>query len=138
MRQPTKAQAGDGPAAREIGPLTQTDIVRFAGAGGDFNPLHHDPDFATSAGFSGVIAMGQMHAGMLAGFLSDWLGVEHLREYEIRFAAPVFIGDVLRLSARIVQLERDNDHSIADIELSASRGDDTVATAAAKATVTSA
>uniref|UniRef100_UPI0024B4E4FC MaoC/PaaZ C-terminal domain-containing protein n=1 Tax=Candidatus Protofrankia californiensis TaxID=1839754 RepID=UPI0024B4E4FC len=96
MRQPIRVTIGDTFPAREIGPLTQTDIVRFAGAGGDFNPLHHDPEFVRSTGFPGVISMGQMQAGMLAGWLSDWLGVEHLREFEVRFVAPVFLGDLLR------------------------------------------
>jgi acyl dehydratase len=41
-----------------------------------------------------------MQAGMQAGWLSDWVGAEHLREYEVRFLAPVFPGDVLRLAGR--------------------------------------
>lgn len=71
----TRAQvaldAGQQLETRTIGPITQTDIVRFAGAGGDFNPLHHDPDYARAAGLPGVIAMGQMQAGMLAAWIAD-------------------------------------------------------------------
>ncbi|RFA10493.1 acyl dehydratase [Subtercola boreus] len=89
------------PDARRIGPVTRTDIVRFAGAGGDFNPLHHDPDAARAAGFDDVIAMGQFQAGLLAGYLTDWVGVENLRRLEVRFRAPVRLGDVLELSATV-------------------------------------
>ncbi|WP_010224501.1 MULTISPECIES: MaoC/PaaZ C-terminal domain-containing protein [unclassified Pseudonocardia] len=88
-----------------IGPITRTDIVRFAGAGGDFNPLHHDPEFATSAGFEDVIAMGQMQAGMLAGWLTDWCGVEHLVELETRFRRPVELGEILTFSGEVVAAE---------------------------------
>ena len=59
--------------ARTVGPLTITDIVRFAGAGGDFNPLHHDVEFAARAGFPTVLAHGQLTAGLLAGWVSDLL-----------------------------------------------------------------
>jgi 3-hydroxybutyryl-CoA dehydratase len=127
---------GDSAPDREIGPVTQTDIVRFAGAGGDFNPLHHDPEFVRSSGFPGVIAMGQFQAGVLAGWLTDWLGVEHLREYEVRFAAPVFLGDVLRFSGEIVSITNSGNESLAEVTLSATRGTDPVVTATALVAVT--
>jgi len=136
MRPPIQVRVGDESPAREIGPITQTDIVRFAGAGGDFNPLHHDAEVATSAGFPGVISMGQMQAGMLAALLSDWVGVEHLREYGVRFVAPVFIGDVLRLSGRVVAIDTQERESIATIDLSVTRDGDTVVKGVAKAVVT--
>lgn len=131
MRAPSKTQAGQTIPGREIGPITQTDIVRFAGAGGDFNPLHHDPAFATAAGFPGVLAMGQMHAGMLAAWLTDWLGVEHLREFEVRFVAPVYPGDTLRFSGTVRAIE----DSVADLEMAATRGVDDVIRATARAVV---
>lgn len=135
MRAPTVAEVGDSPVPRDIGPITQTDIIRFAGAGGDFNPLHHDPDFAKASGFSGVISMGQMQAAMLAGLLSDWLGVEHLREYEVRFAAPVFLGDVLHLSGEITAIEQQHSTAVATVELSATRGTEAVVRAGARVVV---
>lgn len=136
MREPIQAQAGDTWFARTIGPVTQTDIVRFAGAGGDFNPLHHDPEFVRSSGFPGVISMGQMQAGMLAGWLSDWFGVEHLREYQVRFVAPVFLGDTLRLCGQVVGIDSQADETVADVRLTVSRdNDETVVTATAKVVV---
>jgi 3-hydroxybutyryl-CoA dehydratase len=132
MRRPHRLSVGDAPETRRIGLITQTHIVRFAGAGGDFNPLHHDPEFATRAGFRGVIAMGQMQAGMLAGFLTDWLGVEHLRELEARFLAPVFLGDVLELSAEVVSI----DGCVAQVRASAEVAGKPVIAATAKAVVT--
>ncbi|WP_243794935.1 MaoC/PaaZ C-terminal domain-containing protein [Saccharopolyspora gloriosae] len=122
MRAPVAVRPGTSLPAREVGPVTQTHVVRFAGAGGDFNPLHHDPEFARSAGFPGVLAMGQMHAGMLAAWLTDWAGVEHLREYEVRFAAPVFLGDTLLFSGEV----RSVDNGLAELQLTATRGEDAV------------
>jgi acyl dehydratase len=80
-------RAGDRSAPRSFGPLTRAEIARFAGAGGDFNPLHLDDEVARLAGFPTVIAMGQLQAGVLAGMLSDWVGVERVRRFEVRFAS---------------------------------------------------
>jgi 3-hydroxybutyryl-CoA dehydratase len=109
VKPPVAALTGTRPATREIGPLTQTDIVRFAGAGGDFNPLHHDPAAASAAGFDGPIAMGQLTAGLLAAWLTDWCGVEHLRELSVRFTAPVRIGDTVLLSGEVGGIEPQSD-----------------------------
>ena len=111
---------GERPAHRILGPLTQTDIVRFAGAGGDFNPLHHDPAAAAAAGFERPIAMGQLTAGLLAGWLTDWCGVENLRSYEVRFIAPFMIGDTVELSGVVVSVEPlEDDYGLALVEIAA-------------------
>jgi len=89
---------------RTVGPVTQTDVVRFAGAGGDFNPLHHDVDFARAAGFDPPIAMGQLTAGLLAAYLTDWCGVEQLRSYDVRFSAPLAIGRTVTMSGTVVSV----------------------------------
>jgi 3-hydroxybutyryl-CoA dehydratase len=121
MRHPQRRLVGERPEARIVGPVTATHIVRFAGAGGDFNPLHHDDAAARAAGFGGVIAMGQLQAGILAGFLSDWVGIEHLRAFEVRFVAPVSVGDVLILSAEVASV--DVAAKTASVVLRASVGD---------------
>ena len=84
-----------------FGPVTQTDIVRFAGAGGDFNPLHHDSEFAQQSGFDAPIAMGQFTAALLSTWLTDWCGVENLRAFSVQFRAPVKIGDTITFAATV-------------------------------------
>ena len=81
------------------GPITRTDIVRYAGASGDFLPLHHDEDIARAAGFPGVFAMGMLPAGMLAASVTDRWGTGAVRRYRIRFREQVWPGDVLSFSA---------------------------------------
>lgn len=137
MRKPVNVEVGDRLPVREIGPVTQTDIVRFAGAGGDFNPLHHDPEFARKAGFATPIAMGQMQAGILAGWLTDWCGVEHLREYEVRFRAAVLPGDVLELSGEVVAITEAGLYSAAQLALEATRDSAPVVSATATIVVRS-
>lgn len=86
---------GSALPSRRVGPLTQTDVLRFAGASGDFNPLHWDPEVARHAGFEAPVLMGQYTAAMMAAWVSDRFGVERLRELEIRFVAPVIVGDTV-------------------------------------------
>lgn len=91
------------PSSFEIitAPVTRTQIVRFAGAGGDFNPMHHDEEFAHAAGQPSVFAMGQLTAAMLGRLAAEWLGRENLRELSVRFTAKVWPGDVLRLTGAV-------------------------------------
>lgn len=131
MTRTRAAAVGDALPERELGPVTQTDVVRFAGAGGDFNPLHHDPAFAGKAGFDGVIAMGQMQAGMLASWLTDWCGVENLRELDVRFRAPVRLGAVLRFSGEVIAVEGHGEARTAALALRAHAGADEVVRATA-------
>jgi acyl dehydratase len=88
-------------AELRVGPVTRTQIVRFAGAGGDFNPIHHDEEFARAAGQPMVFAMGQLQAALLARLAADWLGADKLRSLSVRFTAKVWPGDELLLSATI-------------------------------------
>lgn len=117
MRAPVTIRVGDSPEGRVVGPVSQTDIVRFAGAGGDFNPLHHDPQFVATSGFPAVIAMGQMQAGILAGWLSDTFGVEHVHSFGVRFVAPVFLGDTLTVSGTVTAIAESEDEARADLDL---------------------
>jgi acyl dehydratase len=86
--------------------VTRTQIVRFAGAAGDFNPMHHDEAFARAAGQPGVFAMGQLQAAILASMVAEWLGRENVLGYGVRFRDKVWPGDRLVLSGEVVE-ERD-------------------------------
>ncbi|MDQ3785259.1 MAG: hypothetical protein M3360_10380 [Actinomycetota bacterium] len=81
---------------RTFGPLGRVDIVRYAGASGDFNPIHIDASYARATGAPDVFAMGMLPAGYLAHAASDWLGGPGgFRRFKVRFAARVWPGDLL-------------------------------------------
>src|SRR5258708_39738653 len=73
------------PPEFRFGPVTRTDLVRYAGASGDFNPLHHDEGFAREAGLPMVMAHGMLSAGLLASFVTRWVGAGSGRRYKVRF-----------------------------------------------------
>ena len=81
--------------AREVGPITKTHIVRYAGASGDFNLVHHDDEFARAAGYPGVFSIGMLQAGILAGYATEHLGADNIRRFQVRFREQVWPGDVL-------------------------------------------
>ena len=98
---------GDAPEPRLFGPITRTDIVRYAGASGDFLPLHHDEEQARAAGFPTVFAMGMFQAGLLATFATDWLGAAEIRRFAVRFREQVWPGDVLVCEGKVVDVGPD-------------------------------
>src|SRR5262245_59409479 len=92
-----------GPEAVAIGPLTRTDFVRYQGASGDMNPIHHDEVFARAAGYSAPLAVGMLPAGVLATWATDWLGPENIRRFKVRWREQVWPGDTLRCSGRVAR-----------------------------------
>ena len=93
--------AGSEPAPMVVGPVTRTDIVRYQGASGDMNPVHHDEVFAKAAGFEAPLGVGMFHAGVINTWATDWLGPEHVRRTKMRWKAPVWPGDTLTFSGRV-------------------------------------
>ena len=81
--------------------LTRTQIVQYAGASGDFNPIHHDEMFASkAAGYPSVFAHGMLTMGLTGRLLTDWLGDGVLREFGVRFVKQVWPGDTLTATRR--------------------------------------
>ena len=104
---------------REYGPITRTDIVQYQGASGDFNPIHHDDEFAQSAGYPGAFSVGMLQAGILASFATDWLGPRNVRKFGVQFREQVWPGDQLVCSGKVVG--RDDAAHTVDLELVATR-----------------
>ena len=98
-------------------PLTVTDFVRYQGASGDMNPIHHDPAVALRAGYPGPFAVGMLQAGVLATYVTDWLGAEHIRRFKVRFQEQAWPGDVLTYTGTIVAV----DNETVDVELTVAR-----------------
>ncbi|MFN8026174.1 MAG: MaoC/PaaZ C-terminal domain-containing protein [Acidimicrobiia bacterium] len=101
----------------EIGPITRTDIVRYQGASGDFNPIHHDEDFAQGAGFPSVFSVGMLQAGILGTYATDWLGAANVRKFTVQFREQVWPGDHLVATGKVVKRYEDGGERKVDIDL---------------------
>ena len=107
--------------ARTFGPLSRTDFVRYQGASGDFNPIHHDEEFARSAGFDTVFSVGMLQAGLLATYCTDLLGPANVRRFKTQFREQVWPGDRLIASARVVQVYEADEEPRVDLDITMTR-----------------
>jgi acyl dehydratase len=75
--------------------LTRTDLVRYAGASGDYNPMHHDEILATQAGQPSVFGHGMFSMGLLGTALTDYVGAGNVTHYKVRFSRQTWPGEEL-------------------------------------------
>ena len=93
--------------------LTRDSLVRYAGASGDFNPIHYRDDFAQSVGLDGVLAHGMLTMGAAVQVAVDWVGdAGKVIDYGVRFTKPVFVdaqdGAVLIVTGKIGEIDAEN------------------------------
>ncbi|PWJ27037.1 acyl dehydratase [Branchiibius hedensis] len=91
------------PKPWSVGPITRTDIVRYQGASGDMNPIHHDEPWARASGLPMPLGIGMLQAGLIGTYLSDWLGPDNVRRFRIRFVEQVWPGDTLTMTCEKVE-----------------------------------
>lgn len=94
---------GDALPGVVAGPITRHALGLYAGASGDYNPLHIDADFARQAGMPDVFAHGMLSAAYLARVLTRWVGASAIRCYSVRFTAITHLGDEVRCQARVAE-----------------------------------
>ena len=113
------------------GPLQQIQLTRYAGASGDFNPIHQDHEFAKAAGMSDVFAHGMLSMGFVGQLVTDWAGAGNVRKLGVRFAGIVRLKDTITCRGRVLGKAKD----LVDLEIWAEnqRGEKVVT---GKATVT--
>ena len=119
---------GDIVAERTVH-LTRESLVRYAGASGDFNPIHYRDDVAASVGLPGVLAHGMLTMGIAVSTLGPWLGDSgRITEYGVRFTRPVVVdaetGADLTVIAKAAEV--DAEAGTARIDLTVSFADQTV------------
>jgi acyl dehydratase len=109
--------------------LTRDSLVRYAGASGDFNPIHYRDDVATAVGLPGVLAHGMLTMGLAVQPVVDWVGdPARVIDFQVRFTRPVLVdaaaGANVAVSAKVGQL--DADARVARIDLTVTAAGQTV------------
>ena len=109
--------------------LTRDSLVRYAGASGDFNPIHYRDDFAQSVGLAGVLAHGMLTMGVAVQVAANWVGdAGKVIDYGVRFTKPVFVdaavGAVVVVTGKIGEIDAEN--GIVRIDLSVVYNETTV------------
>src|SRR5215469_12847456 len=103
--------------------LTRTDLVMYAGASGDFNPMHTDEVKAKEAGLPSVFGHGMFSAGFLATALTNYVGIGNLKRYKVRFAKQTWPGETFKTQIKVTGKRKEDGENLIDLECTLVNGD---------------
>jgi acyl dehydratase len=112
-------KVGDTHAEQIVNNLTRTQLVQYAGASGDYNPIHTDEVFTTKvAGYPSVFAHGMLTMGMTGKMLTNYVGDGRLTKYGVRFTRQVWPGDTLTTKATVEAIREEGGKYFIDLAVS--------------------
>src|SRR3954447_4560063 len=97
--------------------LTRTDLVMYAGASGDFNPMHHDEVKAKEAGLPSVFGHGMFSMGLLGRAITDYVGIGNVRNFKVRFTKQTWPGETLTSKIVVTAKRNEADDNLVDLEV---------------------
>jgi acyl dehydratase len=100
----TQLQVGESVKEIQLDPVSRIDLIKYAGASGDFNPIHTIDEEAKKAGLPGIIAHGMWTMGNLAKLFTPYFEEGFVQDYSIRFKGMVFLNDVITLNATLKEV----------------------------------
>jgi acyl dehydratase len=117
--QASRLKVGDKHQEVVVEDLKRTQIVMYAGASGDYNPIHSDEVFATKvAGYPSTFAHGMLTMGMTGKMLTHYVGHGRLTKFGMRFVSQVWPGDTLTAHATVAGVREEQGQHFVDLELS--------------------
>ncbi len=112
-------KVGDKHTERVAENLSRTQLVMYAGASGDYNPLHTDEVYATqAAGYKSVFAHGMLTMGLTGRMLTNYVGDGRLTKFGVRFTNQVWPGDTLDATATVTGIREENGQKLVDLTVS--------------------
>ncbi len=98
--------------------LGRTDLVMYAGASGDFNPMHTDEVAATSVGQPSVFGHGMFSMGLLGTALNSWVGIENIKSFGVRFTKQTWPGENLSTLIKVTSIEEIDSKTLVTMDCS--------------------
>src|SRR6185369_2342702 len=112
-------KVGDTHEEQIVNNLTRTRLVQYAGASGDYNPIHTDELFTTKVGgYPSVFAHGMLSMGMTGRMLTNYVGDGRLTKFGVRFTSQVWPGDTLDATATVEAIRKEGGKSFVDLTVS--------------------
>ena len=125
MLDKNKMSVGDEFSEEVVRDLTRTQIVQYAGASGDYNPIHTDEVFAKEVvGYPSVFAHGMLTMGLTGKMLTNLVGDGNLKNFGVRFTNQVWPGDTLTGKATIIEIRQEDDGKVVDLLIETTNQDD--------------
>ncbi len=112
-------QVGDALPSLSKPPITETQLVRYSGASGDFNPIHTVHQAGVDAGHGGVIAHGMLIMGFAAQMITNWVRPEQVKKFGVRFTGISRPGDAITVSGRVAEKWEEGDQRLVRCEIEA-------------------
>ncbi len=97
--------------------VTRTDLVKYAGASGDYNPMHHDETLAKSVGLPSVFAHGMFSMGLLSNVLVSWAGPASVKRFDVQFRAITWPDDKITCTGKVTGKREEGGQKLVDVEL---------------------
>ena len=119
-------EAGDELEEKILPPVTRLQLIKYAGASGDFNPIHTIDEAAEEASLPGVIAHGMLTLASVGLLFSPYLEHGYVKALRARFSGMVLVGDELAIGGRVTGSEETEEGRLHAFEVYARRGEDTV------------
>ena len=110
-------------------PITKVQLVKYAGASGDFNPLHFDEEYAKKRGLKKLIAHGMLSMGFLSEYVESIFGVGKIKKLQVNFKSMVFIGEEITCSGKINSLDTEEGREFASCTIEAKNKEGNIVTA---------
>jgi acyl dehydratase len=123
---------GDELERRTLLPVTRLQLIKYAGASGDYNPIHTVDEAAEEAGLDGVIAHGMLTAATMGLPFSPYVEHGYVKGLEVRFSGMVYVGDEITVGGRLSEREESGEGCLYTFEVYANNGENTVASGMAK------
>ncbi len=99
--------------------ITHANLVRYAGASGDFNPIHNDPDFAKKAGLDGTIAHGMYVMAQIGRLCTSWADQKDIRFFGVKFKAMTKLGENLTCVGTVKKKKEENGEKLVTVSVEA-------------------
>ena len=114
---PGDLEVGDEGPTVVVEDISRRDVVKYAGASGDFNPIHYDEPLTKRAGNPQVFAQGMLTMGFASRLVARWFGLAGVERFRTRFQSRVFPGDSLTVTGEVTSVSADGAHVEADVEV---------------------
>ena len=108
---------------RTLPPVTRLQLIKYAGASGDFNPIHTIDEAAEQAGLKGVIAHGMLTLATMGLLFSPYLEHGYVKDFRARFSGMVYVGDVLEIGGRVTGVEETDEGRLYAFDVFSRRGE---------------
>jgi acyl dehydratase len=120
-------RVGDELESRTFPPVTRLQLIKYAGASGDYNPIHLIDEAAKESGLPSIIAHGMLTLATIGLLFSPYLEHGCVKEFQARFSGMVYVGDELTVGGRATGAEDTDAGCLYNFEVYANRGEETVA-----------